>query len=81
MPVSAGGGGGKAEGERTGKIEGEGRGWERKGESEEFPNERRGFSFNAIKVFHLTASPADSSTLGATSLKSMRPSLCVLLCV
>lgn len=40
---SAGGGGGRSERERTGKVEGQGRGWERKGESEEFPNERRRF--------------------------------------
>lgn len=45
VAVSAGGGGGSSERERTGKIEGEGRGWERKGESEEFPNERRRFFF------------------------------------
>ncbi len=43
VAVSAGGGGGSSERERTGKIKGEGRGWERKGESEEFPNERRFF--------------------------------------
>ncbi len=40
-----------------------------------------GFSFNAIKVFHLTASLADSWTLGATSLKSVRQRVCVLLWV
>lgn len=45
VAVSAGGGGGSSERERTGKIEGEGQGWERKGESEEFPNERRRFFF------------------------------------
>jgi len=45
VAVSAGGGGGRSERERTGKVEGQGRGWERKGESEEFPNERRRFFF------------------------------------
>lgn len=75
---------------RRGKV-GKRENWESRGRRGEGGRERgnlrnfqmkgEGFSFNAIKVFHLTASPADSSTPGATSLKSVRQSLCVLVCV